>query len=94
MTRTLGRAVLVLVPLAFLTVLFAYPVVSIIGRGLRPDGHWQLGVVREVVSDPFYRHVAWFTLWQAAASTVLTVAVALPVAPVFARFDFPGRRVL
>jgi thiamine transport system permease protein len=94
LVRRAGRAVLVLVPLAFLAVLFAYPVVSIIGRGLRPGGHWQLGVVREVVRDPFYRHVAWFTLWQAAASTVLTVLVAMPVAAVFARFDFRGRRVL
>ena len=94
LVRRAGRAVLVVVPLAFLLVLFAYPVASIIGRGLRPNGHWQLGVVREVVSDPFYRHVAWFTLWQAAASTVLTVLAALPVAAVFARFEFRGRRVL
>jgi thiamine transport system permease protein len=38
--------------------------------------------------------VAWFTLWQAVASTVLTVLVALPAAYVFARFRFPGRRLL
>jgi thiamine transport system permease protein len=38
--------------------------------------------------------VAWFTLWQAVASTVLTVIVALPGAYVFARFDFPGRRLV
>ncbi len=85
---------MVVVPLAFLAVLFAYPVAAIISRGLRPAGHWQLGVVGDVVRDPFYRHVAWFTLWQAAASTVLTVLVALPVAAVFARFEFRGRRVL
>ena len=41
--RGTGRAALVVVPLAFLGVLFAYPVAAIIGRGLRPGGHWQLG---------------------------------------------------
>ncbi|MGZ4710600.1 MAG: ABC transporter permease [Acidimicrobiales bacterium] len=90
----LGRAALVVVPLAFLGILFVYPVAAIIGRGLRPGGHWQLGVVADVVGDPFYRHVAWFTLWQAVVSTVLTVLVALPVAAVFARFEFRGRRLL
>jgi len=38
--------------------------------------------------------VAWFTLWQAAASTLLTLVVALPGAYVFARYDFPGKRLL
>jgi thiamine transport system permease protein len=32
-------------------------------------------------------------LWQAALSTVLTVAVGLPAAYVVARFEFPGRRL-
>lgn len=48
----------------------------------------------EILGRPFVRDVAWFTLWQALASTVLTVLVALPGAYVFARFDFPGRRLL
>ncbi len=37
---------------------------------------------------------AWFTLWQAALSTVLTVLVAMPGAYLFARYRFRGRRVL
>jgi len=51
-------------------------------------------VLVDVLSRPFVLQVAWFTLWQAAASTVLTVALALPAAYVFARFRFPGRRLL
>src|SRR5262249_31036975 len=38
--------------------------------------------------------VAWFTLWQAVVSTLLTLAVGLPGAYVLARFNFPGRRLL
>ena len=92
--RRVARLLPVVVPLAFLAVLFVYPVTAIIGRGLRPGGHWQVGVVGDVIGDPYYRHVAWFTLWQAALSTVLTLVVAIPVAAVFARFEFRGRRVL
>jgi thiamine transport system permease protein len=94
LARGAGRLVPVIVPLVFLGVLFVYPVAAIVDRGLRPDGHWQLGVLGDVLGDPYYRHVAWFTLWQATASTALTLVVALPVAAVFARFEFPGRRLL
>ena len=40
------------------------------------------------------RRAAWFTLWQAAASTLLTLAFALPGAYVIARYRFPGRSFL
>jgi len=82
------------VPLAFLGLFFAYPVGAIVVRGLRPDGHWQLGVFGDVLRDPYQRRIAWFSLWQAAASTVLTMVVAMPMAALFARFEFRGRRVL
>ena len=36
----------------------------------------------------------WFTLWQAVVSTVLTLAVGLPIAYVLHRYRLPGRRVL
>ncbi len=35
-----------------------------------------------------------FTFWQAGLSTLLTLAVGLPAAYVFARFEFPGKRLL
>ncbi|HEY3096121.1 MAG TPA: iron ABC transporter permease [Acidimicrobiia bacterium] len=79
------------VPLAFLGVFFVYPVASIIGRGLTPDGSLDLSPIGNVVTDPQLRGVAWFTIWQAAVSTALTVLVALPGAYVFARYEFPGK---
>ncbi|MFC8508207.1 ABC transporter permease [Streptomyces sp. NPDC057411] len=81
-------------PVAFFAVFFAWPVVSIVERGLRPDGHWELGRFTETLGSPEILDVLWFTLWQALASTALTLLVALPGAYVFARFDFPGKRVL
>ncbi|KAB8161666.1 ABC transporter permease subunit [Streptomyces sp. 3MP-14] len=82
------------VPLLFFAVFFGYPVAAIVGRGLRVDGVWQLGRLPEVLGDPGTLRVLWFTCWQAAASTALTLALALPGAYVFARLRFPGRRVL
>lgn len=82
------RLFLAAVPGAFLAVFFAWPVAAIVGRGLSG------GAVVEVVTDAGLRQVAWFTVWQAALSTALTLAVALPGAYVLARYDFRGRRVV
>lgn len=91
--RRLGWILLTGVPLGFLLIFFAWPVGSIVATGLFPGGRFSV--------DPFRRAlggglpgVAWFTLWQAAASTLLTLVVALPGAYIFARYDFPGKRLL
>ncbi|MFE6688393.1 ABC transporter permease [Streptomyces sp. NPDC057743] len=81
-------------PLAFFALFFAYPVAVIVGRGLKDGGQWQFGRFAAVLGDPDVLHVLWFTVWQAAASTALTLLVALPSAYVFARFDFPGKQLL
>jgi thiamine transport system permease protein len=80
------------VPLAFLTFFFAYPLAAILERGLRPEG--ELSSPLDVLTDPVTRDVVWFTLWQAIASTGLTIAVALPAAYVLGRYDFPGRSIV
>jgi len=92
--RLATRAALVAVPIGFLGVFFVYPVATIIGRGLWPGGHLDLDPVRDVFGDPSLRSIAWFTLWQSALSTLLTVAVALPGAYAIARLRFPGRSMV
>lgn len=87
-----ARLALAAIPLAFAGVFFLYPVVAIVLRGLRPDGHWDLTAFGDVAGDTALWKVAWFTLWQATASTVLTVVVALPGAYCFARYRFAGKR--
>ncbi|MGP3968594.1 ABC transporter permease [Streptomyces sp. 6N223] len=91
---TLARLALLAPPLAFFALFFAYPVATITGRGLREDGAWQFGRAAEVITDADTLGVLWFTVWQAAASTALTLALALPGAYAFARLDFPGKRLL
>lgn len=82
------------VPVAFFALFFAWPVASIVERGLRVDGAWEFGRFGETLSRPEILDVLWFTLCQALASTALTLLIALPGAYVFARFDFPGKGLL
>jgi len=84
------RLVTLGVPLAFLALFFLYPVAAIVERGLRGAGDAPL----DVLTDPLTREIVWFTVWQALASTVLTIAVALPAAYVLGRFRFRGRSVV
>lgn len=92
--RNAARLGLMALPVAFFAVFFAYPVAAIVARGLHADGSWRFGRIADVLGESGIRHVLWFTTWQALASTALTLAIALPGAYVFARFDFPGRSVL
>jgi len=88
------QLLLLAVPGAFFGVFFAYPVLRIVGRGLWPDGRLDVGAVATVVTDPAVLGVAWFTLWQAVASTALTLLLGLPGAYVLSRLKFPGRRLI
>ena len=87
----LGTTAMVAIPTLFLGYFFLYPVIVITARGLTPDGVFSPRILSDVVLDPTLRGVAAFTLWQAILSTILTVAIALPAAWVFARFTFPGK---
>ncbi|MFD0309907.1 ABC transporter permease [Streptomyces sp. NPDC127119] len=91
---SVARLGLMVVPVAFFGVFFAYPVVAITVRGLKVDGVWRFGRIADVLGQSDIRHVLWFTTWQALASTALTLLVALPGAYVFARFEFRGKQIL
>ena len=88
------RVLAAIPPLAFLAVFFVWPVATIIVRGLRPDGAWDLSSFGRVLGDASTHRILWFTLWQAVASTVLCLLVGLPGAALFARYRFRGRAVL
>ncbi len=85
---------LLAVPLAFLAVFFVWPVATIVGTGLAPEGDLELGAIGRVLTDPSVRSVAWFTLWQATASTVLTLLIGIPGAYALSRLEFRGRALL
>ena len=92
--RRRSAVALLAAPTAFLAAFFLWPVANIVGEGLRGEGVWDLSGVGEVLRDAELRQVAWFTLWQAAVSTALTLALGLPCAQVLARYEFRGRRLV
>ncbi|MEE2884088.1 MAG: iron ABC transporter permease [Chloroflexota bacterium] len=53
-----------------------------------------LGPLISLVTEPYYVGRIWFTTWQAAVSTVLTLIFGLPLAYVFAKHDFWGKTFL
>ena len=59
-------------------VLFAWPVVAIVGTGLRIGGTWQLDHAVDTLTSESTRGVLGFTLWQAALSTVASFVLGLP----------------
>lgn len=90
----LGRLLVWSVPLLFIGYLFVWPLGRILWRGLVPGGGVDLTPFSDVLTDSGLRSVAWFTLWQAVASTALTLTAGIPLAYVFARYDFAGKRLL
>jgi thiamine transport system permease protein len=46
------------------------------------------------LGDAYLWRVVWFTLLQATLSTLISVALAMPVARALARRSFPGRGLL
>jgi thiamine transport system permease protein len=79
----LTRAATLALPALFLALFFAYPLAAIVGRGLSGEG-----------SASVPGGVIWFTIWQAAASTALALALGLPLAAVIGRYAFPGRALV
>ena len=86
---------LILIPaLAFLALFFVYPLVEIFRQSLAPNGDFSLAPFQTVLGDSFFLGRLWFTAWQALASTALTLALGLPSAYVFARYEFRGKTTI
>lgn len=90
----LGRLLMVSVLLSFLILFYFYPLTSMFRLSLAPEGEFNLQPLTRLFSTTRHLQTLWFTLWQAALSTVLTVALALPGCYIFARYEFPGKSLV
>jgi thiamine transport system permease protein len=83
----LNRKILWALPLLFVAVLFYWPIARISSLGF--SGNWI-----STLYEPKTLSVIWFTIWQAALSTLVTIVIAIPGAYVLYRKSFPGQRVI
>lgn len=75
-------------PVVGLALFYLWPLATLLTRVLQP------GSVSDAFSAPGLRRVLWFTVWQALASTALTMVVGFAPAYLLARFRFRGRGAL
>ncbi len=82
------KNLLVWLPMLFLGVFFLYPLFNILWFS------WETAVFFNLFTQPTYLRILWFTTWQAALSTLLTLLAGLPAAYLFAHYEFAGKTVL
>ena len=87
------RWLLACIPLFFLLLFFFYPIFTIFQISLFPEGHFDVTSL-SALRKGYYLRVIWFTIWQAAVSTVGALMLGLPTAYLFASFQFPGKKLL
>jgi len=84
-----GGLALLAPALAFLTLFVGYPLWGILNESFAQGGGFG-----PLVEDTYFLERAWFTTWQAAVSTMLTLILAVPVAYVLACYEFRGKAAL
>ena len=86
---------LLAVPVALLLLwVVLYPNLFVLGDSLRGEAGLTLDAYRRFFASPSEREALWNSVWLSAASVVLSGAVGIPLAFLFSRFEFPGRRLL
>ncbi len=93
-SKHLLRWLLFSLPLLFLALFYFYPLTKIVLLSFLPEGSWQPEKISRLFSSTVYLRILWFTTWQAALSTLITLGLALPGAYVFGRYTFPGKNLI
>ncbi|HUP43269.1 MAG TPA: iron ABC transporter permease [Thermoanaerobaculia bacterium] len=79
---------------AVLAWLVGYPLLVTLGEALRGPAGWSLGGFAAFAERPDEWLALWRSLWTSVASVALAAAVGVPLAFLFERAEFPGRRLL
>jgi len=92
--RGLRSAAPLALPLAFLAVFLCYPLATIGALSAAPSAVSGGELVATLLRPEAYAETVVLSAAQAGASTLLTLALGLPAAYAFARYRFPGDRLL
>lgn len=91
---TLFWVIAAALPLAFLTLFFVWPVVSLVVMGLTDYGGLTLAGIADVFAQTRTQRVITQTLIQAMLGTAVSLVLGIPAAFVLYRLDFRGRTLL
>jgi iron(III) transport system permease protein len=79
---------------ALLVWLVVYPLTLVLLESVRGADGWTTEFFRQFGSRKNEWSALWGSLWISAASVLLAGVIGIPLAFLFARYDFPGRRIL
>jgi len=92
--KSRGTAVASGLLLVFLLWLVIYPLILVLVEGFQDSSGWTLEYLRLFFGRRNEAQALWGSLWISVATVVLAAAIGIPLAFLFWRYDFPGRRVL
>ncbi len=94
MSKSLAMVVYALT-LAFFAAFFVWPIAQTLGGAfLDADGRITFAYVAEVFRNEIYVEGLRNAFFLGLASTILTIAIAVPLAFVTDRYEFPGKKIL
>ena len=94
-SHRLRGTLLLVVPVAVVLLWFVlYPNLFVLADSLRDEAGITLGAYGRFFASPSEREALWNSVWFSAACVVLAGAIGIPLAFLFSRFEFPGRRIL
>ncbi len=93
------RGLWLTLPLGFLALFYAYPLLGIFGYSFGRAGGGNVlagaaSALQAALGSGYIWRVIGFTFFQAALSTLLTLALGLPAAYLVSRYRFPGKSLL
>ena len=94
MSRLSGRSWGTIGLVAVLAWLVAYPLVVVFRESVHGPAGFTLEYFQRFVGEPREWRALWASLWTSVASVVLAGMIGVPLAFLFERSEFPGRRLL
>ena len=85
---------LIVIPILFFCLFFIYPLISILYHSLDTNSFESSNPFMVLLNDSYYLGRIWFTFWQASVSTILSIMIGMPIAYLFAKYNFFGKTIL
>jgi iron(III) transport system permease protein len=79
---------------ATLLLLFVWPLTRVLSGGFFVDGRFTLQYLADVFRNPIYAEGLWNSLKLGIGTTALASAIAIPLAWIANRYEFPGKGLL